>query len=149
MYKLRLLNFPDRVPQLAIAKSYRFPIRVKLGSGRANFEITLVERPSKKSCSTSFLKENPLELKISTKNIRANFEITLVERPFHNLLKIEYIIVQSTCHSKIVITTFCSKILWFMIVNFKIPLSDGFFCLKSYNPLINKREPRANHALFQ
>ena len=32
----------------------------QVGGGRANFEITLVERPSKKSCSTSFFKENPL-----------------------------------------------------------------------------------------
>ena len=56
---------------------------------------------------------------------------TQIFQKVSNLLKIEYIIIQSTCHSKIVITTFWSKILWFMIVNFKIPLSDGFFCLKS------------------
>ena len=40
------------VHELAVAKSYGFPIRVKFGGGRANFEITMVERPSKKSCST-------------------------------------------------------------------------------------------------
>ena len=55
----RIGNPSDLANDLATAKSYGFPIRVKLGGGRANFEITLVERPSKKSCSTSFFKKNP------------------------------------------------------------------------------------------
>ena len=42
------------VHELAVAKSYGFPILVKLGSGRENFKNTNEERPSVKSCSTSF-----------------------------------------------------------------------------------------------
>ena len=38
---------------LATAKSYGFPIRVKLGGCKENFKVTLLERPPEKSYSTS------------------------------------------------------------------------------------------------
>ena len=59
MYKIRRYIYLNRVPFGARQISYGRKSLVKLGGGRANFEITLVERPSKKSCSTSFFKENP------------------------------------------------------------------------------------------
>ena len=48
------------VHELAVAKSYGFPIRVKLEGGRVNFKVTLLERPFEKSCSTSILFRNSL-----------------------------------------------------------------------------------------
>ena len=63
MNKLRLPNTPDRVPLLAVAKSYGLPIRVKLGGCQENFKVTLLERPPEKSCSTStFSREISLQI---------------------------------------------------------------------------------------
>ena len=53
MYKLRLPNFPDRVPSLAIAKSYGIRNSIKLEGFQENFKVTLLERPPEKSYSTS------------------------------------------------------------------------------------------------
>ena len=53
------------VHELAVAKSYGFPIRVKLGGARENFKGTLLERPPEKSCSTSNILGIPSFLKMS------------------------------------------------------------------------------------
>ena len=48
---------------LATAKSYAFPIRVKLEGCQENFKVTLLERPPEKSCSTStFSREISLKI---------------------------------------------------------------------------------------
>ena len=56
--KVKLLYLRILVHELATAKSYGIQNSIKLGSGRENFKVTLLERPSKKSCSTSILLRN-------------------------------------------------------------------------------------------
>ena len=63
MYKLRRYIYLNRVPFGARQISYGRKSLVKLGSGRENFKITLLERPPEKSCSTSFYKGFPCKLK--------------------------------------------------------------------------------------
>ena len=64
--KLRLHFLLEKVHDLAVAKSYGFKNFVKLGRGRAYFKNTLEERPSEKSCSTSFFElENDNVQKVS------------------------------------------------------------------------------------
>ena len=53
--KVKVLYLIISVQELAVAKSYGFPIRVKLEGCQENFKVTLLERPSEKSCSTSIL----------------------------------------------------------------------------------------------
>ena len=51
------------VHELTVEKSYVFPIRVKLEGCQENFKVTLLERPPKKSCSTStFSREISLQI---------------------------------------------------------------------------------------
>ena len=52
MYKLCVYICLNRVPFPPSLKFCGLKNVMKLGGGRPNFEITLVERPSKKSCST-------------------------------------------------------------------------------------------------
>ena len=58
--KVKVLYLIILVHELAVAKSYGFPIRVKLEGGRVNFKVTLLERPLEKSSSTSILLRNSL-----------------------------------------------------------------------------------------
>jgi len=52
MFKLGLPNFPDRVPELTVAKSYGIRNSIKLEGFKENIKDALLERPLEKSCST-------------------------------------------------------------------------------------------------
>ena len=71
---VKLLYLDILVHELAAAKSYGFPIRVKLEGGRVNFKVTLLERPFEKSCSTQFYLGIPFFLKMSRVCVWLNFK---------------------------------------------------------------------------
>ena len=53
MYKLGVYIFLNRVPFPPSLKSCGFKNSMKLGGCQKKFKVTLLERPSEKSCSTS------------------------------------------------------------------------------------------------
>ena len=78
MYKLGVYIFLNRVPFPPSLKSCGFKNSMKLGGCQKNFKVTLLERPSEKSCSTS---KYPTRTAVSVKNCQENFKVTLLERP--------------------------------------------------------------------
>ena len=65
MYKFIVCIYLNRVPFPPSLKFSGFKNSMKLGGWQEKFKVTLLERPSKKSCSTSIYFGNPSFLKMS------------------------------------------------------------------------------------
>ena len=58
MYKLRVYIYLNRVPFSPSLKSCGFKNSMKLGGCQKKFKVTILEKPSEKSCSTSQKRED-------------------------------------------------------------------------------------------